>query len=54
MVRGVDCAERLSTMKMVFIQRPLDLAKSLVVVDPAVSRFGEGTVEQKPVGWSEK
>lgn len=54
MVRGVDCAERLSKMKMVLIQCPLDLAKSLVIVGPAVSRFGERKVEQKPCGWSEK
>ena len=48
MVRGADCAERLSKMKTVLIQCPLDLAKSLVIGDPAVSRFGEGKVEEKP------
>lgn len=30
------------------IQCPLDLAKSSVIGDPAVSRFGEGKVEYKP------
>lgn len=45
MVRGADCAERLSKMKMVLIQCSLDLAKSLVIGDSAVSRFGEGKVE---------
>ena len=45
MVRGADCAERLSKRKTVLIQRPLDLAKLLVVGDPAVSRVGEGEVE---------
>lgn len=54
MVRGVDCTERLSKMKMVLTQCPLDLAKSLVIVGPAISSFGEGTVETKPFGWSEK
>lgn len=45
MVRGADCAESLSKRKTVLIQCALDLAKSLVVGDPAVSHVGEGEVE---------
>lgn len=43
MVRGLECAERLSRMKIV--QYLLDLAKSLVIGDPAGSHFGEGKFE---------